>query len=162
MKKFLKVDGVKLINGGYLSTKDDAPVTNEAFVAAQKHAEYIVTFATMAKGKSFVAKKADSLDDLKAAVAKALETKKTAFVTTPKKPAQKATEGLAKEALAFLDYGKNVGKAEKVNAFLQQFNVLQDFEEFGLFFEEGIVKLNTIYTVKDVVDAVESTIELLG
>jgi hypothetical protein len=161
MKKFLKTDGLQLINGGYLSTKEDSPVTNDAFVTAQRRAEYVVTFAAMAKGKTFVAKKVDSLDVLKAEVAKALSAKKTSFVSTPKKPTQKTTEVLAKEAMAFLDYGKDLSKAEKINTFLQEFTVLQEFEEFGLFFDEGIVKLNKIYTVADVVKAVEATIALL-
>jgi hypothetical protein len=161
MKKFLKATDLQLVNGGYLSNKEESPVTNEAFVKAQKHAEYIITFAKLAKGKTFVAKKADSLSDLKAEVSKALAAKKTAYVAVPTKPGMKTTDTLAKEAMAFLDFGKDLDKAEKINAFLQQFNILKEFEEFGLFFEEDIVKLNKIYTVAEIVAAVEATIELL-
>jgi len=151
-----------LINGGYLTSKEGAtPVTNAAFVEAQKSAEYIMTFANLAKGKDFVGKKADSLDVLKAAVQKELAQSATTFVAVPTKPAQKTTETLHKEAMAFLDFGKDLDKAEKINAFLQQFNILKEFEEFGLFFEEDIVKLNKIYTVAEIVAAVEATIELL-
>jgi hypothetical protein len=161
MKKFLKATDLQLVNGGYLSNKEESPVTNEAFVKAQKHAEYIITFAKLAKGKTFVAKKADSLSDLKAEVSKALAAKKTAYVAVPTKPGMKTTDTLAKEAMAFLDFGKDVNKAKKINEFLSQFDVLKEFEDFGLFFEDGIVKLNKIYTVKDVVTAVEATIDLL-
>ena len=162
MKKFLKAADLQLVNGGYLSNKEEAPVTNEAFVAAQKHAEYVITFAKMAKGKTFTAKKVDSIEDLKASVTAALATKKTKFVAVPKKPGMKTTDTLAKEAMAFLDYGKDVSKAEKVNAFLEQFEILKEFQDFGLFFEDGIVKLNKIYTIDEVVSAVESTIDILG
>ena len=162
MKTFLKVSELELINGGYLSKKDGKdPVTNAEFVAAQKHADYIITFARLAKGKTFTAKKVDSIDDLKAEVTKAMATKKTAFVKVPTKPERTTTDTLAKEAMAFLDYGKDLSKVEKINTFLQQFNVLQEFEDFGLFFEDGIEKLTKIYSVKDVVEAVESTIDLL-
>ena len=44
---------------------------------------------------------------------------------------------------------------------MQQFKTLQDFETVGLFFDQGIVKLNKIYTVEEILNAVTETIELL-
>lgn len=161
MKQFLKKEQVQLVNGGYLSNNEEKPVFNQAFVDAQKRAEYIVTFAEMAKDKDFVGKKADSLEDLQKAVAKALEAKKTKFVEGPEAPEKSLTKKLADEALAFMTYEKDVNKADKINNFLSEFEVINEFESFGLFFEEDIVKLNKIYTMQEIVDAVKATIDLL-
>ena len=162
MKKFLKVSEINLVNGGYLVTKEgEIPVSNQAFVAAQKPAEYIVTFAKLAKDKDFKGKKADSLESLKAAVAAELSAKAKTYVSKPAEVKRKIGDQLAAEALSFIAYGKESSKVEKINEFLQQFNVLSEFEEFGLFFEEDIVKLNKLYTMEEVTEAVKSTINLL-
>jgi hypothetical protein len=161
MKTFLKSEGVQLVNGGYLSTMEGVPVSHEGFVKAQKHAEYILTFAELAKGKSFVAKEADSLDALKREVNKKLAAKKTMFVKSPKAPVKKLTQELADEAMSFMNFKKDSSKVDKINDFLQQFVVLAEFEEFGLFFDEDIVKLNRIYTMSEITKAVKAVIELL-
>ena len=161
-KQFLTSTEVFVVKG-YLSkdAKKVDPIRNQKFIDAQKHAEYVITFAEKAKGKDFVGKKADSLEALKAEVAKALSTTDTTYLKAPEAPAQTIQSKLAKEAMAFVDYGKTVEKTEKVNEFLQQFNVLNEFSEVGLFFEQEIVKLNKIYTIDEVVKAVESVIDLL-
>lgn len=161
MKNFLKKSELQLINGGYLANKTEVPVTNKSFIKAQKHAEYIVTFAKLAKDKDFVGKKADCLQSLVADTKKALAEKDTVFVKKPKKSVRKLTDELAKEAMAFIAFEKDTSKNDKINLFLQQFKVLSEFEDFGLFFKEGIVKLNKIYTLKEVVAAVETTIDIL-
>jgi hypothetical protein len=161
-KQFLKKADLQLANGGYLSNSEKNPVFNAEFVTAQKHAEYIVTFAQMAKGKDFKGKKADSLDELKAKVSKMVEgSQVTEFVAKPKTVNRPTGDKLAKEALDFISFQADTSKVEKINAFLQQFKVLGEFEEFGLFFEEEIVKLNKIYTMKEVIDAVTETIDLV-
>lgn len=160
-KVFLKKEEVTLLNGGYLSTKEGNPVFHAGFFEAQKHAEYIVTFAKMAKDKDFNGKPADNLLAFKAEVLDVLATKDTSYIEAPKKVKRELTEKLANEALAFMEYTEESSKVEKVNAFLQQFNVLKEFEEFGLFFGQDIVKLNKIYTIKEIVKAVESIIDLL-
>lgn len=162
MAKFLKKTDLKLLNGGYLSDNKENPVTNDAFVKAQQHAEYIVTFAEFAKGKDFKGKPADSISGLKAEVQKFLyESKPTVFIEKPEVVSRPVTESLAKEAMDFISFQDKSSRVDKINNFLQQFNILNDFEQFGLFFEEGIVKLNKIYTVEDVKTAVTSVIDLL-
>ncbi len=161
MKQFLKKEDIQLINGGYLSGKDGSPITNSSFVQNQLHAEYICTFAEMAKGKSFKAAKADSLEDFKESVLEALSAKDVQFVKAPESISRPTTDALAKEALSWMDHIENKDKAAKINSFLQQFTPLHEFEEFGLFFEQGIVKLRKIYTMKEVIDAVEKVIDLL-
>jgi len=161
-KVFLKIDQIQLINGGYLSTKEGNPVSNEAFVIAQKHAEWVVTFAELAKGKDFTSKQADTLIALQIEVRNALAKKTTKFVAEPKEVTRELNSKLAKEALAFINYQEDISKVSKINQFLQQFEVINEFEEFGLFFEQEITKLNKIYTMDEVVKAVTSVIDLLN
>jgi hypothetical protein len=64
--------------------------------------------------------------------------------------------------LAFIDFQETSSKVNKVNNFLQQFTVLHDFETFGLFFTQDIVKLNKIYTVAEIKQAVTEVIDLIA
>lgn len=161
-KVFLTSDQLE-VKSGYLSVKGDkmAPVTNEAFIAAQKHAEYIITFAEKAKGKDFKGKCADSLSSLKADVIKELASKTKKFVNDPEKPKQVTTEKLTNEALAFIGFAEESTKTDKINKFLAQFEIIDEFEEIGLFFNSEIVKINKIYTMKEIIEAVKSVIDLL-
>ena len=161
-KIFVKKEELALINGDYLVIKEkETPVYNEQFIAVQKHAEWVVTFAEKAKGKDFVGKQADSIADVKAEVMKALVSKGVEYVKGPKDVKQDLTEKLKEEALAFIKFQGESSKTEKINKFLQQFNTLNEFSEFGLYFEEDICKLNKIYTIEEVVNAVTEIIDLL-
>jgi hypothetical protein len=161
-KIFVKKGELALINGGYMVTGEkQTPVFNEDFVFVQRHAEWVVTFAEKAKGKDFVGKRADSIEDVKAEVRKALSSKGIEYVKTPKVVKQDLTDKLQAEALAFIKYQDETSKVTKVNKFLQQFNIVQEFEEFGLYFTEDICKLNKIYTIEEIVTAVTEVIELL-
>jgi hypothetical protein len=161
MKQFLKKDDVVLLNGGYVSTKNGNPVSNQSFIDAQKHAEYIITFATVAKGKNFKSTPTASLQEVRNEVAKLLEEKQRIFIQKPKEVERDLTNKLAEEALSFMNYQKDLSKTDKINIFLQQFNVIAEFEEFGLFFDDEIVKLNQIYTLSEIVNAVTEIIDLL-
>ena len=161
-KIFVKKEELALINGGYLVIKEkETPVYNEQFITVQKHAEWVVTFAEKAKGKDFIGKQADSIADVRAEVMKALANKGVEYVKSPKKVKQDLTEKLQEEALAFIKYQGESSKTEKINKFLQQFNIIQEFEEFGLYFEEDICKLNKIYTIEEIVKAVTEVIDII-
>lgn len=162
-KVFVKKEELGLINGGYVvKIADETPIFNEAFIATQKHAEWVVTFAEKAKGKDFIGKKADSIDDVMNETSKALADKKIQYVTPPEAVKNTLTDKLQAEALAFINHGKETSKVDKINLFLQQFNTIQEFEEFGLYFEKDICKLNKIYTMKEIIAAVTSVIDLLN
>jgi len=161
MKNFLKKADLQLINGGYVCDSKENPVTNLEFIKAQQHAEYIVTFAEMAKEKDFKGKKADCLIELTASVKNALKAKDTVYVKAPSKVKKPLTKQLADEAMAFMSFEKDTSKVEKINLFLKQFDSLNEFETFGLFFEPGIVKLNKIYKMKEIIEAVKETIDIL-
>ena len=161
-KIFVKKNDLNLINGGYVITgKNETPVYNEQFITVQKHAEWVVTFAEKAKGKDFVGKVPDSIESVKEEVRKALSSKGVEYVKAPKKVKQDLTEKLQEEALAFIKYQGESSKTEKINKFLQQFNIIQEFEEFGLYFEEDICKLNKIYTIEEIVAAVTAVIDII-
>ena len=161
-KIFVKKEELTLVNGGYLVIKEkETPVYNEQFIAVQKHAEWVVTFAEKAKGKDFVGKVPDSIESVKEEVRKALSSKGVEYIKAPKKVKQDLTEKLQEEALAFIKYQGESSKTEKINKFLQQFNIIQEFEEFGLYFEEDICKLNKIYTIEEIVAAVTAVIDII-
>ncbi|NLI41603.1 MAG: hypothetical protein GX421_10565 [Caldisericales bacterium] len=161
-KIFVKKEELTLVNGGYVVTgKNETPVYNEQFITVQKHAEWVVTFAEKAKGKDFVGKAPDSIESVKEEVRKALSSKGVEYVKAPKKVKQDLTEKLQEEALAFIKYQGESSKTEKINKFLQQFNIIQEFEEFGLYFEEDICKLNKIYTIEEIVAAVTAVIDII-
>ena len=161
-KIFVKKEELTLVNGGYVVTgKNETPVYNEQFITVQKHAEWVVTFAEKARGKDFVGKVPDSIESVKKEVRKALSNKDVEYVSIPKAPKMELTNKLQKEALDFIMNSGEVSKAKTINNFLQQFNILNDFEKFGLYFTEDIVKLNKIYTMDEVIKAVTEVIDLI-
>lgn len=161
-KIFVKQADLALVNGGYVVTgKKETPVYNKEFIDVQKHAEWVVTFAEKAKGKDFEGKVPDTIAGVKLEVSKALTKSNIEYVSAPKKVKVELTSKLQEEAMAFINFSKDSSKTDKINNFLQQFNTVQEFEEFGLYFEENICKLNKIYTMKEIIAAVTSVINLL-
>jgi len=161
-KTFVKKDQLVLVNGGYLVTKKgETPVYNEDFFLAQKAAEWVMTFAEKAKGKDFIGKEPDSIEDTIDEVLEALSKSDVEYLKMPKKVKLDLHDKLQAEALAFITHGAEVSKTEKVNAFLQQFNVIQEFEEFGLYFEEDMCKLGRIYTIEEIVEATTAVIDII-
>lgn len=160
MKQFVKSTDLKIENGGYLLANGN-PVGHAEFQKAQLAAEYVCKFAELAKGKNFKHTKVDSLADLRSEVMAALSQKNIQFVEAPTPVERPLTKQLTAEAMAFIGFQDNVQTTSKVNEFMQQFAVLHDFEQNGLYFDQEIVRLNKIYTVKEITDAVMSCIELL-
>ena len=162
MKTFLKKEDLQLINGGYLVNKEETPMYNIDFVKAQKHAEYIITFAKLAKGKDFKGKIADSLKEVENATKAVLAKQDKTFINLPNKPSRSINNALKEEALKFINFQEKSNNIAKINSFLTQFNIIDEFEEFGLFFEQEIGKLNKIYTMKEIIKAVTSVIDVLA
>jgi len=153
--KFLKKDQIDLVNGGYLVIKGtDTPVQHAEFCRLQEEAHYLVSLANKVRGVDFTPKTVKSFAEYKAEVVKEINSQKRQYVAKPEEVAQPTAEKLQKEAMAWMESQKNISKAEKLNTLLQKFNVIADFEEFGLFFGEGITKLSKIYTVAEITDAV--------
>jgi len=163
MKKiFVKKEELSLVNGGYVvKTDGQVPVFNQDFLAVQRHAEWVVTFAEKAKGKDFIGKKADTIEDVKREVRAELTNKGVEYVKAPKGIKQELTDKLQAEALSFIKFQGETGKARRINEFLQQFNIIQEFEEFGLYFTEDVCKLNKIYTIEEIIASVTQVIDLV-
>lgn len=163
-KVFVKKGNVITANGGYLvNAETKSPIFHVGFINAQREAHYLVTLSKEAEGKDFVGKVAESFESLADKVANDLNaTAKVSYVAMPNEPKRKVNEELAKEALAFINFGKDSNKANQVNTYLQKFNIINEFEEFGLYFDNDIVKLNgPIYTVEEITKAVTSLIDHL-
>ena len=163
-KQFIKKDELKLVGSGYLTNSKEEPVTNDAFVKAQNHAHYVVIFAEKAKGKDFKGKEADSLEAFKKEINDLLYGNKVkTYITAPTAPKQTTSDKIKEEALAWIGYQGNVEKTEKINKFLNNFNAIAEYEDFGLYFSQPDqpVKLSKIYTIEEIVNAVTSVIDLL-
>jgi len=161
--EFLKSKEIKLNAANYLvSATTSKPVSHTAFVEAQKQAEYICKLAEAIKGKTFAAGKLDDLNAIKAAVKASINNTNQVYGIAPSKPTGDLTSKLADEAMAFLDFDSKKSKFEQINTFMQQFNAIKAIEEVGDYFECAVVKLNKIYEISEIQQAVESTIEILG
>lgn len=154
---FVKKEALKLVNGGYLVAGDEnTPVTHVAFIEAQRKAEYLDRLSKEVTGKTFKDIKGADIEQLKLKVLKDLKsTKVTSFIVEPTKPTTKVTDSLRAEALKFMDFEENLEKVSQLNQYMtENFQTINEFEEFGLYFEEGIVKLNKIYTIKEILEFV--------
>lgn len=161
MQEFLKVSEVSLINGGYVSNVEGNPVNNEKFVIAQRRAEYVIKLAEATEGKDFKGKKPDSFEEISKSVVDSLNSSKvTKYVETPDEPKYTITEKLKKEALAFMSFSDEADLNKQINQKMTEFDAVHEFETFGLFFEQGIVKLNKIYTIKEILEAITKLIKL--
>lgn len=159
--QFLKSTDLSLNPAKYL-VANDKPVTHAAFVEQQRRAEYIVRLSEAITGKTFKAGKLDNLEEIKAAVRKAMNGSATTYVDAPKKPTSPVKEELTKFALDFHNYEGEKARTEQINNFMQQFNAINDVEMVGDYFSEGVVKLSRIYTTAEILAAVTNTISILG
>ena len=162
--EFLKSSELELNPAGYLvSTVSNKPVTHTEFVAQQKSAEYVVKLADAISGKKFVADKVDDLAAIKKEVLDSInKTAKRSYVDAPVKPTNDINDQLVQFALDFVKYEDTSVQTEKINEFMQQFNVIDNVESVGEYFTEGLVKLAKIYTIEEILAAVKIHVEKLG
>jgi hypothetical protein len=161
MKVFVKKNELKLENGGYLTFKGK-PVVNKEFIEAQLHAEWVVTFSNNCKGKTFTHGEIDNIDDIAEQTNRELNERYIVKHLEDPKPAVTSIQRILKaEAMDFMRFQEEKSHVDALNEFLQKFNILKDFEDFGLFFEEGIEKLEKIYTLEEIVEAVKDNLVLL-
>jgi hypothetical protein len=154
--KFLKNNELELVNGGYLvATEGQVPVNHKEFVQLQKEAHYLVNLANTVRATDFTVKEAITFDSVVKQVTLELNNEKRTYVNAPEAAATPTLDALQKEALAWLGNKENEGKTEKLNRILQKFNVIAEYEEFGLYFStDKIVKLQALYTLEQIVEAV--------
>lgn len=160
--EFLTAKQLELNAAGYLISKDSKkPVNHVDFVKQQQSAEYIVKFAEAIKDKNFTASKVDNLQAIKASVMAAINDTAKSYVSAPSKPTSKVKDELVKYALDFVNYEDSKVEASKINEIMNEFNKIDDVESVGDYFSEGVVKLNAIYSIKQILTAVKITAEKL-
>lgn len=156
--KFVTKSQLSLENGGYLTAtieEKQTPVTHPEFVTLQVEAHYLVSLASKVKDADFTVKKTTTFEEIVAGVKADLNNETRVYVKAPEAVDMPVTNSLKNEALLWLKNQSEGTKSEKLNKILQKFNILSEFDEFGLFFTEGIVKLKKIYSIEEVVSAVK-------
>jgi hypothetical protein len=154
--QFIKNGDASLLKGGYLVQKGtETPIFHSEFVAKQRDAHAMVLLASKVKNSDMVGKPAVTFSSLQAEVNKELSTVAAKnYVSVPTEPETPTRTSLAQDAMAWLKFEQNKSEAEKTNTLLQKFNVISEYEEFGLYFNnEEIVKLEAIYTMEEIVAA---------
>ena len=159
--KFLKKNDLLLVNGGYLVSnikKEQMPVNHDQFVQKQKEAHALITLANKVKTADFTIKIPVTFEQLRQEVTKEInEQEQKTYVASPTKPSLSVTESLQLEAMKWLDFEKIKGQSDRVNKMLQTFNIIDEFETFGLYFNTNeIVKLSKIYTIEEIVSAMQT------
>ena len=159
--QFLKMKDLKLNEANYLVTgKDERPVTHSEFVKQQELAHFTVKLAEAVKGKNFKTNKVDSLDAIMTEVRNSISAStKVSYISSPTKPTSSVNEEMVNFALNFAKYEDEKIQAEKLNEIMQQFNKINDLEKIGDFFQEGLVKLNKVYSIAEIQEAVVSYAE---
>ncbi len=164
-KVFLKAGQVELKNGGYLveTGKNELPVVHKELFEAQKQAERLIILASKVKGKDFIGKPADKLEDVYKEVEKELAVKKVSYVEKPKEVLQTITDKLVEEALALINFTEDCSKVDKIDNSMQKFNIIKKFEEVGLYFEYNDIEVNfsKIYTIDEILEATKVVIDLI-
>jgi len=153
---FVKKEELALVNGGYLTAKaEEVPVNHEEFVKIQTEAHYLVNLASKVKETDFTTKVVKTFAEVVLEVKTLMDDEKRTYVTKPSLAATPLQDGLKDEAMNWLKSQGEGSKADKLNSVLQKYNLLAEFEEFGLYFNtDKIVKLKKIYTLQEIVDAV--------
>lgn len=161
--EFVKKGELKIKGNGYLVNKKEEPVSHAGFVAAQEKAHYLVKLSKAVEGKNFEGKKADSFEAIVTEVVNAIKNESTVkYAADVKEPNMKLRDQLAEEALNWVKFEEDKDLNDKINSAMQQFNVIKDFEEFGLFFSKDIVKIPAIYTIDQILAAVKVVEPLLN
>jgi len=161
---FLKLNELTLNPAGYLiATETNKPVNHIDFVEQQKRAHYVCLLAAAIKDKNFKPCKVDDLESIAKQVQVDIDSiNVTNYVTAPEKPTSKVQEELVQFALDYASYGDKKDQADKINTFMQTFNAINGVEEVGDYFSEGLVKLNKIYTISEILEAVTINIDKIN
>lgn len=159
--EFLKSNEIALNAAGYLVTVGtNKPVNHKEFAEQQKRAHYVVKLAEAIKDKNFKAVSVDNLDAISKKVQSEIDSSDVMnYVTPPDKPTSAVNDELVKFALDFASYEDDKVKTDKINTFMQSFNAINGVEEVGDYFFEGLVKLNKIYSIAEILAAVKINIE---
>lgn len=158
--EFLKSSDLKLNAAGYLVSKDDKPVYNQAFVNAQISAHLFVSIAKACEGKIFKTEKAASFVEIVNKVRAEIST--NTVYQYEKAPVKKESilDKITAAGLEFVEFEGATQKAAKINSLMAEYEPIRKTEQFGEFFQEGVQELKNLYTVKDVLAAAKIIVEI--
>jgi hypothetical protein len=161
MTAFIKKSELSLLNGGYLMSNNQ-PVTNNEFVKAQRKVHFYNKLAENVVGKNFKNNPIESFESIYAkTLAEINSTKKIELVKKVNVEMPLGDE-LIKEAKSWEESQVYNNKADKINTIItEEFSSIVDFEEFGLFFESGIVKLERIYTIEEIANYLSIIVDFI-
>jgi hypothetical protein len=162
--EFLTSKDLSLNAANYLiSSSSKKPVAHLEFVKQQQAAEYLVKLAEAIKDKTFTESKVDNLAAIKAEVLRSIkEATVVQYATAPTEPTSALLDELVKYAEDFDSYHDTKVSVSKINEFMNQFNKINDVEQVGDYFSEGLIKLNKIYTIEEILAAVKIQVEKLA
>jgi len=155
MNTILRKEQVTL-TAGYLTDFAEKLVINTDFVHAQTRAHYYITLADElseanmenVQGENFQSVLSRTLDKLNN------ETNRT-YVNVPTKPATPKLDAIEAECQAWMNNEDDIIAVDKINKIMQQFNIIEDFEKVGIPFTSGTVKLNNIYSIEQITNAIK-------
>lgn len=153
---FVTKSDLSLKAGKYLvSGTDETPVYHEDFVALQVEADMLVSLATKVKDVDFTVKAVKSFDQYVQEVTKEKSASKVSYVDKIETVTTPTVDALKAEALAWITGNSENEKVDKINNLMQKFNLLKEFEDFGLYFsKDKIVTLSKIYTIAEITAAI--------
>lgn len=162
--EFLKAKELKLNEAGYLvSTVTGKPVNNNSYYKQQKAAEYVVKLAEKIKNKNFRQVNIDCLDQVKKELTEELSKRQSyVYVDQPSEPKSKVFDDLVNYALKFSSIEDEKLKVNQINENMNEFNTIFDVENVGEYFTQEIVKLNKIYTINEILNAVTEISNKVG
>lgn len=160
--EFLKSSELSLNPANYLIGTSNKPVTHPQWVVEQQKADYVVRLAKAMEGKTFKASKLDDINAIKAEVRAAMTGTSTSYIPVPAKPTSKVNDEIVQYALDFAKYEDNKIEAENINNIMQGFNTINAVESVGDYFSEGVVKVSNIYSIKEILAAVQAIVPVLG
>lgn len=154
--EFLKLNELSLNPAKYLvSTVTNKPVNNRNFYNQQKDAEMIIKLSEKIKDKNFKQVEVDCIESIKKEVIEELNsTKLIEYRKVPEAPKSKTLDELVNYALNFNKFEDEKSKIEEINKTMNNYNTIYDVENAGEYFHEDIVKLNKIYTISEILEAV--------
>jgi hypothetical protein len=163
MSTFLK--NVQINEAGYLVTTDGIPVINYIFVAQQKYAHELILLSRAIEGKKFKSEPIDDFEKIKNEVIDFLSKDDVEYFSKTTPPISPLTNSLKLEALAFIKYNEEEEINKKVNEIMQRFNVIYDYEKFGLYFTNDVTRFHSsqkrLYTIDEIIKAVRVLIDLI-
>ena len=152
--QFLKSNEIQLVKG-YLVNKEEVPVFNQTFARLQIDAEEVIELVKELKGKDLSGRPETSISKVLSDVRNKIEKRTTRdYRTSVESPISPVTDSLKNEALEWIGHQHKVEAQDYINKDMQHFNYLVQFEEIGLHFDPGTIRLNKLYTIKEILEAI--------